>query len=199
MFEQMASAAQKANSYTHLWITQRLITPVYDVKNPETEVAWMLAEKLAQRGFTNLLDYYKTEFKDPETGVEPTTGLELELYAYKLRTLPIWNPASYEEAKNNGDMFNNWQEFIDKGVWNSSSYKFKGLWSEMKTETTKFEFYSETLKKALLAHAEKHNTDVDDILKTCKYTVKGELAFLPHYEEPYMEGKVEQYPFAYFF
>lgn len=197
MFEQMASAAQKANSYTHLWITQRIIEPVFDVKNPETEVAWMLAEKLAEKGFTNLLDYYKTEFKDPETGVEPTTGLELELYAYKLRTLPIWNPAAYEENKNNGDKFNTWQEFVDKGVWNSSSYKFKGLWSTMKTETTKFEFYSETLKKALEGHAEKHTTSVDDILATCKYTAKGELAFVPHYEAPYMEGKIEQYPFAF--
>ncbi len=197
MFEQMTSSAQKANSYTHLWMTQRLIDPVFDVKNPETEVAWMLAEKLAEKGFANLLDFYKTELKDPETGAEPTTGLELELYAYKYLTKSIWDSATYDEMKNNGDMFNNWQEFVDKGVWNSSSYKFKALWSEMKTETKKFEFYSETLKKALTEHAEKHSTNVDDILKTCKYTVKGELAFVPHYEVPYVEGKVEQYPFAF--
>ncbi|ABW18642.1 molybdopterin-dependent oxidoreductase [Alkaliphilus oremlandii] len=196
MFEQMASAAQKANSYTHLWITQRLIEPVYDVKNPESEVLWMLAEKLEQRGFSNLLDFCKT-VKDPETGSEPTNGLEFELYAYKTLTQSIWDPTKYTELENHGDKFNSWNEFIQKGVWNSDPYKFKGLWSKMKTETTKFEFYSETLKKALQEHADKHNTDVDDILATCKYTGKGEQAFIPHYEPPYMEGKVEQYPFAY--
>lgn len=196
MFEQMTSAAQKSNAYTHLWVTKRLIEPVYDVKNPETEVLWMLAEKLAKKGFTNLLDYCKSII-DPETGKAPTNGLEFELYAYKLFTQPIWDPAKYAELENHGDKFNSWDEFVKKGVWNSAPYKFKGIWSKMKTETEKFEFYSETLKKALAGHAEKHNTDIDDILNTCKYTAKEELAFIPHYEEPYMEGKKEEYPFAF--
>lgn len=33
MFEQMSSNAAKANSYTHLWITERIIEPIYDVKS----------------------------------------------------------------------------------------------------------------------------------------------------------------------
>ncbi|SHJ71680.1 Anaerobic selenocysteine-containing dehydrogenase [Anaerobranca californiensis DSM 14826] len=193
-FEQMSSAAQKANSYTHLWINERLIDPVYDVKNPETEIPWLLGEKLAQKGFTNLLDYLKT-YKDPETGKEPTNPLELELYTLKIRTQPIWDPAKYEETGNHGDKFNSWQEFIQKGIWNSAPYQFKKLWSNMPTETGKFEFYSATLKKALESHAEKHKTTVDDILKTCKYEAKGELAFVPHYEEPYMVGSKNDYPF----
>jgi anaerobic selenocysteine-containing dehydrogenase len=58
----------------------------------------------------------------------------------------------------------------------------------MKTKTKKFEFYSETLKAALEGHAEKHKTTVDDILATCNYVARGEKAFIPHYEEPYMWG-----------
>lgn len=197
MFEQMSSAAQKANSYTHLWISQRLIEPVYDVKNPETELVWMLAEKLADRGFTNLMDYCKNEFKDPETGAEPTDGINFEENIFKIKTQPIWDPIKYEEEKNNGDKLNSWAEFVEKGIWNSDSYKFKGLWSNMKTETTKFEFYSETLKKALDEHASNHSTTVDKVLEACKYVGTGEQAFIPHYEPPYMDGAIEEYPFAF--
>ena len=58
----------------------------------------------------------------------------------------------------------------------------------MKTKTEKFEFYSETLKEALGKHAEKYDTTIDDILETCNYQARGEKAFVPHYEEPYMYG-----------
>ncbi|ABR47207.1 molybdopterin oxidoreductase [Alkaliphilus metalliredigens QYMF] len=196
MFEQMSAAAQKGNGFTHLWIAERLIEPFYDVKNPESEIPWMLAEKLEEKGFGNLMDYLKT-FKDPETDKEPTNGLELELHAFKIRTQPIWDPAEYAETGNNGTKYNSWDEFIQAGIWNSDAYEFKKLWSNMPTETGKFEFYSETLKKALAGHAEKHNTDIDDILATCKYDVVGERAFIPHYEEPYMVGTESEYPFAF--
>lgn len=66
----------------------------------------------------------------------------------------------------------------------------------MKTKTKKFEFYSETLKAALTAHAEKHKTSVDDILELCKYQARGEQAFIPHYEEPYMWGDKKEFPFV---
>ncbi|SNR99186.1 Anaerobic selenocysteine-containing dehydrogenase [Anaerovirgula multivorans] len=198
MMEQMSSVAQKGNTYTHLWVSNRVINPVYDVKNPETEVVWLLAEKLAEKGFKNMMEYLKDNFKDPETGKEPTNGIELELYTYKILTEPVWNPAKYEEKGNNGDKFKDWNDFMEKGgLWNSDPYKYKNLWSNMPTETQKFEFYSETLKKALEGHAEKHNTTVDDILATCKYTAEGEHAFIPHYEEPYMEGDKEQFPLAF--
>ena len=64
----------------------------------------------------------------------------------------------------------------------------------MKTKTKMFEFYSETLKKALTAHAEKHNTNINDILETCNYQARDEMAFVPHYEEPFMKGNHDEFP-----
>ncbi|OGO23009.1 MAG: hypothetical protein A2144_12500 [Chloroflexi bacterium RBG_16_50_9] len=58
----------------------------------------------------------------------------------------------------------------------------------MSTKTKQFEFYSETLKAALGQHAEKHKTSIDDILQTCNYQARGEKAFVPHYEEPFIIG-----------
>ncbi len=191
MFEKWGYVKSFANGYRHVTMNQPVIRPVWDVKTDETEIPWLIAEKLAQRGFDNLLRHYK-EYKDPETGRAPTNERELALYALKYATHALWDPAEYK----GGDKFRGWEEFRSAGVWNSDPYPFKKRWGKMKTETKKFEFYSETLKKALKKHAKKHNTTVDDILATCKYQARGEKAFTPHYEEPYMWGSEAKYPFV---
>jgi len=87
---------------------------------------------------------------------------------------------------------------VEKGVWNSEEYQYKQHWDDFGTKSHKFEFYSETLKKSLEAHAEKHNTTVDDIMQVTKYLARGEMAFVPHYEEPFRWGEENEYPFIFF-
>ena len=190
-FEKWGYVKSHANGYRHVTMLQPVIEPVWDVKIDETEVPWALAEKLAERGFPNLLNHYK-EYKDPETGKAPTNEKEFALYALKHATQNLWDPAKHK----GGDKFDGWEAFRSAGVWNSSPYHFRKRWSHMKTKTHKFEFYSETLKAALTAHADKHKTTVDDILETCNYLARGEKAFIPHYEEPYMWGDEADYPFV---
>ena len=188
-FEKWGYTKAFANGYRHVTLLQPVIDPVWDVKTDETEIPWLLAQKLADRGFDNLLRHYK-EYKDPETGKAPTNEKEFALYALKYATQNLWDPAEYK----GGDKFSGWEDFRATGVWNSDPYPFKKRWGKMGTKTKMFEFYSETLKAALEKHAEKHNTTVDDILATCNYQARGEKAFIPHYEEPYMWGSEAEYP-----
>jgi anaerobic selenocysteine-containing dehydrogenase len=190
-FEKWGWVKSHGNGRRHVTMLQPVIEPVWDVKIDESEVPWALSEKLAERGFPNLLDHYK-EYKDPETGKAPTNEKEFALYALKYATQNLWDPAKYK----GGDKFDGWESFRATGVWNSAPYHFRKRWSHMKTKTKKFEFYSETLKAALTAHAEKHETTVDDILTTCNYQAQGEKAFIPHYEEPLMWGDEKEYPFV---
>jgi len=183
MFEKWGYVKVHGNGYRHVTMNQPVIDTIWDVKQDETEIPWLIAEKLADRGFDNLLRHYK-EYKDPETGSEPTNGQEFALYALKHATHKLWDPEEYQA----GDQFNGWEDFRSAGVWNSAPYPFKKRWGAMKTVTEKFEFYSETLKEALGKHAEKHETTIDDILATCNYQARGERAFVPHYEEPYSQG-----------
>ncbi len=183
MFEKWGYVKSFANGYRQVTMNQPVIKPLWDVWTDETEIPWLIAEKLAERGFDNLLRHYMT-YKDPETGKAPTNAREFALYALKHATHKLWDPAKYK----GGDKFNGWEHFREIGVWNSDPYPFRKRWGKMKTVTKKFEFYSETLKKALGGHAKKHKTTIDDILDTCKYQAKGEKAFVPHYEEPYMYG-----------
>ena len=54
-----------ANGYAYASIQQGAVKRLWDVKQEETEVMWLLAEKLKAKGFPNLFDYYSKEFKDP--------------------------------------------------------------------------------------------------------------------------------------
>jgi anaerobic selenocysteine-containing dehydrogenase len=192
LFEKWGYVKSIGNGYRHVTLLQPVIEPVWDYKTDETEIPWLIAEKLAKKGFDNLLRHYKT-YKDPETGKEPANEKEFALYALKFATQNLWDPAKYK----GGDKFNGWDHFRKTGVWNSDPYPIRKRWGDMKTKTKKFELYSETLKAALEEHANKHNTTVDDILETCQYQARGEKAFIPHYEEPFTLGDAKEYPFVF--
>lgn len=194
MFEKWAFVKSKANKVAYASIQQRMVEPLWDVRIDESEVPWLIAESMAKKGFPNLFNYFKSEFKDPETGKAPTNSMEFTIYATKMMTQNLWDPS--KEKK--GDSLNGWQDFVDKGVWNSVEYPYRKKWEDFGTETKKFEFYSETLKKALEGHAEKHETDVDDIMQATKYLARGEMAFIPHYEEPFRWGDSSEFPFIFF-
>jgi len=194
--EQRSALQMVGNTYTQLWYGERFIDPVYDCKNPETEVMWLLGEKLAERGFPNWHDYLRQEFRDPETGAEPSDEREFELYVWKIMLRSIWDPDEYAAAGNHGSRFDGWEDFLETGLWTSGDYDFRGLWSNMPTKTGKFEFYSETLKDALQQHADRYNTDIDDVVRANNYPdAVGEKAFVAHYENAYKHGEKEDYPF----
>lgn len=191
--EKLSIVTNKANLYAHMSIQQPVVKRMWDVKADETEIMWLLAEKLKAKGFPNIYDYFSKEFKDPETGKTPTNAEEFAEIAAKIVSKPVWAPK--EPLK--GDKLNGWEDFKKKGIYNSEPYTFKKLWGNFGTVTKKFEFYSETLKKALKEHADKHKTTIDDILDASGYLAKGEEAFVPHYERPKRWGDEQKYPFTF--
>lgn len=167
---------------------------LWDVKQEETEVCWLLAAKLKARGFPNLYDYFANEFKDPETGKTPTNEMEFSEVLAKISSAPLWMP---KEALK-GDKLEGWADYRKKGIYNTQQYSFKKGWGgKFNTTTKKFEFYSETLKKGLTEHAAKYQTTIDEVLKVSGYLAQGELAFVPHYEAPKRHGSYQDYPFEF--
>ncbi len=193
-YEKLGFVKTKADRHACCTLLQPVVKPLWDVYADETEVPWMLAQKLKARGFSNLADYFQKEFKDPETGAEPTDSAEFTEHMLKILTAPLWDG----KAEIGGDQIKGWKAFLKRGMWNSDPYPFKKRWGgHFKTATHKYEFYSATLAKALKGHADKHKTSIDDILKTAKYQARGEKAFVPHYEEPVRAGSKGEYPFEF--
>ena len=201
--EKLTIVTNMANLHGHMSIQQPVAKPLWQVKSEETEFVWLLAEKLKARGFANLYDYYAS-LEDPETKKKPATAAEFEEIAAKISSQKVWNG----KEKMKGDQIASWAEFRKKGIYNSETYKYKKNWGKenaetkafegkFKTVTTRFEFYSETLKKAFQEHADKHKTSVDDILKVSGYEAQGDLAFVPHYESPKRHGSEKEYPFTF--
>jgi len=183
------------NLHGYATIQQPAGKRLWDVKQEETEVVWLLAEKLKARGFPNLFDYYSKEFKDPETGKTPTNEKEFTEIAAKISSATLWK--AKEPLKGDAPI-NGWAEFRKKGMWSGAKYSFKKGWGgKFATATKKFEFYSETAKKGLAEHAKKFDTTIDDILAVSGYVARGEQAFVPHYEPPKRHGSVDDYPFTF--
>jgi len=180
------------NLHGYATIQQPAGKRLWDVKQEETEVCWLLAEKLKAKGFPNLYDYFSKEFKDPETGRTPANEREFTEILAKISSAPMWMPK--EPLK--GDKIDGWADFRKKGMYSGPKYSFKRGWGgKFATATKKFEFYSETAKKGLTEHAAKYQTTVDDILTVSGYVARGEQAFVPHYEPPKRHGSVAEYPF----
>jgi anaerobic selenocysteine-containing dehydrogenase len=189
--EGLSVISNMGNGHGYASIQQPVVKRMWDVKQEETEIVWLLAVKLKERGFPNLYDYYAS-FKDPETGKAPTNEREFALIAAKISSAPMWKPK--EPLK--GTQIAGWDDFVKKGMYVSERYKFKKGWGgNFKTASKKFEFYSETLKKGLAEHAEKHKATVDEIMTVTGYVARGEQAFVPHYEPPKRHGSTAEYPF----
>ncbi len=190
MFEKWGYVKAIGNGYRHVTIMQPIIKKIWDYKTDETEIPWLIAEKLAKRGFDNLLRHYKT-YIDPETGNAPADEKEFAFYALKYATQNLWDPSQYK----GGDKFTGWDHFTQIGVWNSNPYHYRKRWGKMKTKTKMFEFYSKTLEAALKKHADKHGVTVDRVMEATHYLARGKTAFIPHYEAPYTLGDEKTYPF----
>ncbi|MBI2354578.1 MAG: molybdopterin-dependent oxidoreductase [Deltaproteobacteria bacterium] len=201
--EKLSIVTNMANLHGHMSIQQPVAKPLWQVKAEETEFVWLLAERLKARGFSNLYDYYAS-FEDPETNKKPATAAEFAEIAAKISSQKAWNG----KEKMKGDQIAGWAEFKKKGIYNSETYKYRKNWGKVnpatnkfeghfKTESHRFEFYSETLKKTLSLFAAKHKTTIDDVLKASGYLAQGELAFVPHYEAPKRHGSEKEYPFTF--
>ncbi len=183
------------NLHGYATIQQPVGKRLWDVKQEETEVMWLLAEKMKAKGFANLFDYYSKEIKDPETGKAPTNEKEFSEYAAKISSAPLWMA---KEPPKGDAKIEGWADFRKKGMFSGTKYSFKKGWGgKFATVTKKFEFYSETAKKGLATHAEKYKTTIDDIMTVSGYTARGDLAFVPHYEVPKRHGSLEEYPFTF--
>jgi anaerobic selenocysteine-containing dehydrogenase len=190
--EKFSIITNMANLHGHMSIQQPVIKPLWQAKPEETEVMWLLAEKLKAKGFANLYDYYAS-FEDPETKKKPVNATEFAEIAAKITSQKAWNG----KEKMKGDQISGWEDFKKKGIYNSETYAYKKNWGKFKTVTHKFEFYGETLKKTLTLFADKHKTTIDDILKASGYEAQGELVFVPHYESPKRHGSDTEYPFTF--
>ena len=197
MFEKWGFLKSKQNLHTYMTLNVPVIQPIADVRMDETEMSFMLAQALAERGFDNLLRYYTENYPDPETGKTPENAEEFTLAALKTLTRGAWD-STHENYGKYGEKLDGWDDFVEKGVWNSHRYEYEKRVDDFHTETKKFEFYSETLKKALGGHAEKHDVSIDEVMEATNYLARGETCFVPHYEPALRHGDADEYPFIFF-
>lgn len=193
MFEAWGFVKNKQNLYGYLSVEQPCVETLFEARNDETEIAWALAEKLRDKGWSKLYDYYSIECHDAYGGNRPANAEEFGQSAVRRFTQPAWDPS----AAAGGDDIKKWSDFLKNGVWNSDRMTYKKHYKDFGTHTGKFEFYSETLREILLEHCGNYKTDVNSLMEACNYQARDGLCFVPHYEEPLRHGDEGDFPFVF--
>ncbi|MDO8751332.1 MAG: molybdopterin-dependent oxidoreductase [Dehalococcoidia bacterium] len=155
-----------ASVWSGVTLFQPVVEPLYDTKS-EVELAIALGKKLGE---------HYPSIKKSFDGIGGPHGDTAEGYT-KARTEVFW------KALPGG-----WDEFKQKGTVNVGPYKFK--W-EFDTPSKKFEFYTGNLK-ALFEKLKVTNADLD----TYHIKARGDLVYVPHYEDPTFIGDAAKYPLS---
>lgn len=195
LFERWGAQKGYQGLYSYYSVQQPVITPLWDTLTDETEIAWELAKKLDERGFSDIFNYYSRAFVDPETGNLPTSASQFAEIAVKLMTAPFWNGEA--EAKGQGDNMKTWRNFASKGLFNSKAVGPKKHWADFGTRTGKFEFFSETLKHDIEKKADTYRVGTNQVMEWMEYAARDGRAFVPHYEEPVRLGDEKEFPYIF--
>ena len=163
-------------------------------RNDEAGLAFALAEKLADRGFPAVLDYFQRECADPCTGVSPASGEELAESALKMMTSRMWHsdePDALDDA---------WRDFLAKGLWETDPVRGRQKGEEpspLPTPTGRFEFESGALRRAFEEHARRFGLDPEGAAASLGYGARGRKSLVPHYEPPVRKGGECEFPFVF--
>lgn len=171
----------KGGRYAHVAIKQPVVSRLWDTRSSELELPYLLAQVLKVKGFPAVKDSLDDWARDPETGKRPRDEKEFARIWVRMMTQPVWPNGS-------------WEEFCDKGVWNSQPYEYRSAWDKFNTPSGRFEFVSGNIDRALKEAESRFNRDRDDILEQAQYDARGTLALVPHFEEPRYSGDGGAYP-----
>lgn len=197
LFETWGFARCRQNKRSSVVLEQPCVKALGESRNDEAGLAFALAEKLADRGFPAVLDYFQHECADPCTGAAPASGDELAEYALKAMTAPFWRPDGAGDA---GVSERAWRVFLAKGLWETDPVRGRQKGeapSPLSTPTERFEFESGALRRAFEEHARRFGLDPEGAAASLGYGARGRKSLVPHYEPPVRKGSESEFPFVF--
>lgn len=197
LFETWGLARCRQNKRSSVVLEQPCVKALGESRNDEAGLAFALAEKLANRGFPAVLDYFQRECADPCTGAAPASGDELAEYALKAMTAPFWRPDGAGDA---GVSERAWRDFLAKGLWETDPVRGRQkdeAPSPLPTQTGRFEFESGALRRAFEEHARRFGLDPEGAAASLGYGARGRKSLVPHYESPVRKGSESEFPFVF--
>ena len=175
-------------------LEQPVVATCGEAKAEETEFTWALAKRLAEKGFDNVYRFFSEAFVDLETGKHPGSEAEFAQAVVKWRTSKYWNDPRLFDGRTPAQR---WQAFKRAGVANVERVTGWGQGTHLETPTGTYEFYSEALKNALDTKARACGMTVDALMELWGYEARGDMAFVPHFEQPVRYGDPEEFPFIF--
>ncbi|MFQ5882755.1 MAG: molybdopterin-dependent oxidoreductase [Candidatus Methylomirabilales bacterium] len=179
--------------YPVIGMAQPAVEPIYDTRHTgdiflalAREVGGSLGEAFPWKEFKELLKVRGEGLYRSQRGMTFTkheeTGPPRPLREWKWAPLPY---ESFEEF---------WEDLVKKGGWIDPSYRY-GEWRRVfRTRSGKFEFHSQTLRRAVEAEARAQGKTAEQFLAALGMKVTDDRAFLPHYDSPRVAGDERSFP-----
>ena len=197
LFETWGFARCRQNRRSSIVLEQPCVDSFGESRNDEAGVAFALAQKLARRGFPNILAYFQRECIDPCTGAAPMSGDELAEYALKAMTAPFWRPDGATDAVVSEGA---WRDFLAKGIRETDPVRGRREGeapSPLPTPSGCFEFESGVLRRAFEEHERRFELSPDKVALSLGYEARGRKSLVPHYEMPVRKGDELEFPFVF--
>ena len=194
LFETWGFARCRQNKRSSVVLEQPCVKALGESRNDEAGLAFALAEKLADRGFPAVLDYFQRECADSCSGVSPASGEELAESALKMMTSRMWDSDELDAPDDA------WRDFLAKGFWETAPAfgRQEGeVPSPLSTPTGRFEFESGALCRAFEEHARRFGVAPEEVAVALGYEARGRKSLVPHYEPPVRKGDECEFPFVF--
>lgn len=189
LYESWGYAVSRMQGHSCVCLQTPAVDAPGDARADESEFPFMLAQKLAEKGFPALLDYYHESFCDVLTGRAPADGIELGRNAVQQVTRPLWEATG------------GWERFLSSGVAEGvgpkAPLRTAGEIPALPTPSGRFELASSTVERMLAEYAKHHDISQQQAVAELGYECSPQLLALPHWEEPARVGEAVDFPLVF--
>jgi len=183
--------------FSHIGIQQPVVEPLFSTRNMgdiiidlAKQIGGTVADSFPFENFKKVIEHKLQGVYNSGKGAIASKGVKKMWVEYlQQRGWQMGRYASYEEF---------WEELIKNGGWWNPIRDEKRLNELFKTESGKFEFYSQKLKNSIdtLLKKQKKNDpsqNLESILGRLNIIVRGDAVYLPHHEQVPYEGEMPFY------
>lgn len=191
-----ASHSVPTVEYLHFGVQQPVIKPLYDTRHPGDiflqlgkTLGGNIADALPWEKYEHYVKHHAQAIFDSGEGTIVSESVDLSWLEFlKERGWQVHDYSSFEEF---------WEVLLEEGGWWDPLYPEPESERIFNTESGKFEFYSQFLKKEL-GDRGLPDTDTQHALHSTpasNFSEPDDLIFLPHFEAPRFKGESSRRPY----
>jgi len=184
--------------FAHLGVQQPIIKSLYDTANfgdVLMQISGQLGDSFAQsfpwNDYKSFIQNYVQKYYESGTGTIISESVDLSWIEFlKKRGWAQYEYSTFDEF---------WDVLLEKGGWWNPEYPETQYERIFKTDSGKFEFYSQTMRNEISKLTDDKNPELKKMqeINPVWQDINNDLIYLPHFEEPGLAVDDTDYPYSF--